>query len=435
MLCENCGKEAQPGDTFCRKCGSSLAGEPAPGEQAGLMPKGATPWEPGEGAAPEAGEKAPPAAGEPTAAPLMPPTAPPPPLPPPPAPRAKGGGTSVWAVVSLILGVLSFMCIPFLGGVLAIVFGAIAKSRIKRSKGKLGGSGLATAGLVLGIVNLSILIVIAAIMVPWTLVNIGETRTITRTVAVQGAERVTAELDMRSGSMNVEGGADDLFEGTFTYNIKRWEPEIDYSINRGQGLLTVKQGGGWWIPTFWFIRNDWEIKLKNSVPLDLVATISSGDSTFDLKSLSLLSLDINSSSGSVNADLSGDLPDLRRVSIDQSSGNTNLDMTGKYQTYIQMDVESSSGNINLNLLGEWEGAVDANIRNSSGNVTLHLPEEVGVRVRARTRSGNVNASGMDIDTEDGDGTVYVNDAFRDALITLQIDIEVSSGNVNLVVGE
>ena len=221
----------------------------------------------------------------------------------------------MWAVASLVLGIFSFMCIPFLGGVLAIVFAAIAKKRIKESEGDLGGSGLATAGLVLGIVNLSILLICAAILIPWTLINIGETRTVTRTVDIQGAERVTAELDMRSGNLDVGGGADELFEGIFTYNVKKWEPEVDYHIDHGQGLLTVEQGGGRWTPCFWSVRNDWEIKFKNGVPLDLVANTSSGNSTFDLRPLSLLSLDINSSSGSVEADLSGSMPDLRRVSV------------------------------------------------------------------------------------------------------------------------
>jgi len=461
MRCEDCGKEAKPGDAFCRQCGSSLGGEKAPADEsvvegvtAGKDEESAAVPEEGAAAVPEEGKEAVPAEGEEAesgigeaaapvpeetaAAALVPPAAPvvPPPQYPPPRPRdVVPTRTNGWAIASLVLGILSFMCIPFIGAVLAIVFGIIAKNGIKRSKGELGGSGLATAGLVLGIVNLSFLLIFAVAAVPWFIINIGRTETVTRTVAAQGAQSVTADLEIDSGSLHVGGGAGDMFEGTFTYNIKKWEPEIDYGVRGDVGELSVQQGGGWWIPTFWFIRNDWEIDFSNNMPLDLSANLSSGDGVFDLKTLSLHTLDVNASSGDVSVDLSGDMPDLRRVSLDGSSGGLDLELGGKYQTYIQMDVQNSSGDVNLNLAGEWESALGANIMASSGDVSIRLPQDVGVRVRVRTRSGDVNAPGMKLDSKDDDGAVYVNDEFRRSLITLQIDVEVSSGDITLLLAE
>ena len=473
MRCEDCEKEARSGDAFCRQCGAKLGGEKAPsaagvaaeaaaepgekpeGEAGGGEPLEPTPGkeaEPvaGEEGAPPAGEEAAPGEqeaasaeagpgpGEPAAAPLVPPVPPVPPptlYPPPSAPRPKPRRTSGWAVASLVLGILSFMCLPFIGAVVAIVFGAVAKGGIKRSKDDVGGSGLATAGIVLGIVNLSLLIVFAAVLVPWTLMNIGETKTVTRTVATQGAESVSADLEIHAGDLKVGGGAGNMFDGTFTYNVKHWEPEIDYGVSQGLGELSVKQGGDWWVPTFWFIRNEWDLKFKDTVPLDLSATLSSGDGDFDLKNLSLRSLDVNASSGDIAADLSGNLPELRRISIDGSSGDIDLDLQGKYQTYIQLDIENSSGDIGVNLVGQWESTLGANIQNSSGDVTIHVPKDVGVRVRVRTRSGDINAPGMKMDSQDGDGAVYVNESFRRSLITLQIDVEVSSGDIILLLEE
>jgi hypothetical protein len=343
--------------------------------------------------------------------------------------------TSGWAVASLVLGILSFLCLPFIAAVVAIVFGVIAKGGIKRSKEELGGSGLATAGIVLGIVNLAILLVFAAVLVPWTIINIGNTRTVTRTVATQGADSVNATLEIDSGKLHVGGGASDMFRGTFTYNIKNWEPEIDYGVRQGLGELTVRQGGDWWLPTFWFIRNDWDISFKDSVPLDLSAMLSSAGGEFDLDTLSLRTFSVDASSGDISADLSGDLPDLRRVSIDGSSGNVDLDMKGRYQTYIQLDIENSSGDVNVDLLGQWESTLGANIHTSSGDITIRVPADVGVRVRARTRSGEINAPGMKVDSEDGEGTVYVNGEFRRSVITLQIDVDVSSGDITLLLEE
>ncbi len=403
MLCENCGKEAKQGDVFCRGCGARLGAEMEPAPPAGEE----------ETAAAEAG-------------------IPPLPYPPPPAPPRRAAGTNPWAVASLVLGILSFMCLPFIAAIAAIVFGAVARGGIKRSGGEAGGSGMATAGIVLGIVNLAILILFAAFMVPWTIVNIGRTETVTRTVAAQGAESVNATLEIDSGSLRVGGGAADMFRGTFTYNVKRWEPEISYGVRQGVGELSVRQGGDWWFPAFWFIRNEWDVSFSGSVPLDLSARLSSGEGDFDLGDLALLTFSVEASSGGVRADLSGDLPDLRLIGIDTSSGDIDLDLTGRYQTYIQMDIDNSSGDIDVDLRGDWEGTLDADIKSSSGDLTINVPRDVGVRVRARTRSGEVNAPGMKVDSEGGEGTVYVNGAFRRAVITLQIDVDTSSGDITLL---
>lgn len=51
-----------------------------------------------------------------------------------------------YAIASLVLGILSFFCFGIIAGGLAIVFAAIAKSNGNKS-------GMATAGLVCGIIG------------------------------------------------------------------------------------------------------------------------------------------------------------------------------------------------------------------------------------------------------------------------------------------
>lgn len=61
--------------------------------------------------------------------------------------------TSGFAITSLVLGIISF--IPLVGlliGVLAIIFGIIAKFKIK--KGEYSGKGLSTAGIILGVIGM-----------------------------------------------------------------------------------------------------------------------------------------------------------------------------------------------------------------------------------------------------------------------------------------
>jgi type IV pilus assembly protein PilA len=74
--------------------------------------------------------------------------------------------TSGMAIASLIFG---FFFVFFPLSIPAIVFGHIALSQIKRSAGRLGGRGLAIAGLVmgyLGIAMIPLILIIAAIAIP-----------------------------------------------------------------------------------------------------------------------------------------------------------------------------------------------------------------------------------------------------------------------------
>ena len=83
----------------------------------------------------------------------------PPPLTPP--------QTSGHAIASLVLGILSIVPGVYLGGlvmgILAIVFSRMAVARIKAQPGRINGEGLATAGLVTGIVGLSLSVLIILI--------------------------------------------------------------------------------------------------------------------------------------------------------------------------------------------------------------------------------------------------------------------------------
>ncbi len=80
-------------------------------------------------------------------------------VPPQPTPSygapAQSGGTNGLAVTSLILGIL-WVC--WLGSVLAVIFGHVALSQIKKSGNVQGGKGLAVAGLVLGYLGVVTLI-------------------------------------------------------------------------------------------------------------------------------------------------------------------------------------------------------------------------------------------------------------------------------------
>ena len=74
--------------------------------------------------------------------------------------------TCSMATISLVFGVLSWFALPFIGAVVAIICGHMARAEIRRSEDALDGDGQAVAGLVLGYVHIALLtlIIVAAFL-------------------------------------------------------------------------------------------------------------------------------------------------------------------------------------------------------------------------------------------------------------------------------
>jgi len=66
--------------------------------------------------------------------------------------------TSTLAIVSLVSGIVSWFLLPLIGSIVAVITGHMAKREIRESLGKLSGDGLATAGLVLGYLQLALIV-------------------------------------------------------------------------------------------------------------------------------------------------------------------------------------------------------------------------------------------------------------------------------------
>lgn len=86
--------------------------------------------------------------------------------------------TSSMAVVSLVAGILGLSLFPFIGSIVALITGNMAKNEIRDSRGALGGEGLAKAGVILGWIGIILGILgicgaIVAFVIPILLVFLG----------------------------------------------------------------------------------------------------------------------------------------------------------------------------------------------------------------------------------------------------------------------
>jgi hypothetical protein len=201
-------------------------------------------------------------------------------------------------------------------------------------------------------------------------------------VDLENAQSTVAQLRMGAGELNVSGGADALMEADFAYNVSEWEPEVSYDVSGETGELSVEQGSDEGVRVGGDARNEWEVRFNDEVPTDLQVEMGAGESDLDLDSLTLTGLD-----------------------LEMGAGKTTLDLTGDYG----QDLEASI-----------EGGV--------GEATVLLPSEVGVRARAEGGLGKINAEGLQ-----REGDSYVNDAYGDSDVTLEVDVRGGVGQINLKV--
>ncbi|OOG61620.1 hypothetical protein B0E46_16860 [Rhodanobacter sp. B04] len=74
--------------------------------------------------------------------------------------------TSSLAIVSLVFGILSWCLLPFIGAIVAIVCGHLARSEIRHAAvgNVIEGDGMAIAGLVLGYVHLAVWLLVLLVV-------------------------------------------------------------------------------------------------------------------------------------------------------------------------------------------------------------------------------------------------------------------------------
>jgi hypothetical protein len=200
-----------------------------------------------------------------------------------------------------------------------------------------------------------------------------------RSIDLDKAERVRAELKMPVGELEVRGGAPKLLDADFTYNVAAWKPDIRYSSTGTAGDLILEQRG----PTASSgnTKNRWELRFNDSVPLDLRVEFGAGEARLNL--------------GSLN---------LRSVNIEMGAGTLGMDLRGApRQDY------------------------SVRIRGGVGEATVHLPKDIGISAVASGGIGDISVTGLR-----KDGNRYVNDAYERAGVRIRLDIQGGVGSIRLI---
>ncbi|HEX7169725.1 MAG TPA: toast rack family protein [Rubrobacter sp.] len=212
--------------------------------------------------------------------------------------------------------------------------------------------------------------------------QVGKMQHESESVDPKNAQSARAQLKMGAGELNLTGGADQLMEGDFSYNVADWKPEVSYDVSGDEGELVVGQGGSEGSNLTGEARNEWEIRLNDELPTDLVVQMGAGESDLDLDSFVLTGL-----------------------KLQMGAGKTTVDLTDDYAK-----------------------GFDASIQGGVGEAKVLLPSGVGVKAKAQGGLGKINAEGL---KRVGDS--YVNDAYGESDVNLNVNVQGGVGEINLEV--
>jgi hypothetical protein len=67
--------------------------------------------------------------------------------------------TSTLAIISLVTGILSYVGLPVLGAIAALITGYLARSETRAIPPRASGDGLATAGIILGWIHVALVVI------------------------------------------------------------------------------------------------------------------------------------------------------------------------------------------------------------------------------------------------------------------------------------
>ncbi|MFD2445962.1 toast rack family protein [Bacillus sp. CGMCC 1.16607] len=190
-------------------------------------------------------------------------------------------------------------------------------------------------------------------------------------------------LNIGAGQLNVSEGTKEWVEGEIDYNIDDLEPKVKYKRSGQNGKLVIEQSKKNFSGIkMGDIKNDWDLQLSNKVPIDLSVNSGASETKLDLQGLQLSSLDIDAGVGDITVDLSGD----------------------------------------------WKESFDVDLEMGVGQSTIILPKDVGVKIKSSKGIGHTDFKGF---ISEGNG-VYVNEAYKNADVKIEVNTELGIGEANFV---
>jgi len=207
----------------------------------------------------------------------------------------------------------------------------------------------------------------------------GPTEYSSQSVDIGKAESARVEIKIGVGELRVDGGSPKLMDADFTYNVPSGKPVVRNHSFGSRAELSIEQPRD--SEHFSHVRNQWDLRLNNQIPVDLLAHFGVGQASMNLGDLDLRSLDIH------------------------------------------MGV----GHVNLDLRGNPKHDYDVPIEGGVGQATVHLPRDAGIYAEAKGGVGSISVTGLE-----KVGGRWINRARDRASAIIHLDIRGGVGNIRLI---
>jgi len=220
------------------------------------------------------------------------------------------------------------------------------------------------------------------------------------------ADSVDVEIAFGAGELYIDPGAETLIEGTATYNVEDFQPDVKTSgskVELSTGSLEIDG-----FPNFnERVENTWNLQLSDR-PIDLKIMAGAYVGDFELGGLALTNLRITDGASDVNvnfAEPNNEVLDSFRYETGASSvvltnlGNAN---------FKSMRFQGGAGNYELDFSGDLQDDAVVTIDTGLSSLTVFVPDNLNVSVRVDSGLTNISTQGSwgqsgSRFTHDGDG--------------------------------
>jgi hypothetical protein len=239
------------------------------------------------------------------------------------------------------------------------------------------------------------------------------------TVAIPNQDEMRLKISFGAGELKLSPGAEDaLVDGTATYNVPNFKPEIEKS----DGLIEIKQGNFKSLNVT-DLKNEWDLQLGN-MPMNLEINAGAYKGRYELGGLALTDLTIKDGASDVSVSFSAPNPtEMSVFRYETGASSVELNQLGN-ANFSTLIFNGGAGNYTLDFSGELQQDATARVETGFGDLKLVIPEDVDARVTVEGGAVNVNhSSGWGQSnhtyTQDGSGP------------TLTIIVKIGAGNVTI----
>lgn len=238
-------------------------------------------------------------------------------------------------------------------------------------------------------------------------------------VAVPKGDEPRLKISFGAGELKLSPGAKDmLVEGTATYNVHNFKPEIE----ENGASIEIKQGEFQSLNVTDF-KNVWDLKLGET-PMELEINAGAYKGRYEFGGLALTGLTIKD--GASEVDVSFSAPNLTEMSVFRyETGASNVELTGLANAnFSTLIFNGGAGDYTLDFSGEMLADATARVETGFGDLKLVVPEGVDAKVTVEGGPVNVNHSSgwgqsNQTYTQEGSGP------------TLTIIVKMGAGNVTI----